>query len=434
MKLFKKFIIFILIFQVLGLLGSGSLFAQEYAGYVWETPQVNPNPPQDLVTLLNTEIEKMVNAGHLTPYYIQKYHMSSVGVRGGKFWPSGLMIYWYHTGELLRAIGYAYPYLNDTLKNRVKTYVNEEINLRDPLESIYPCGSLFQNRIFRHPDTPSFLKNGNFNCWPYPPWTNDALNQGPALEVLYDLWLYAYQTNDWNYINANWTRIRDLFNAHKNKIDTYGALGGIIGFARLAQKLNQTSYANEAANLAISAMENNSFNNFLNTAIARYPDARPSVPQIGERIPVFFHLTPSVGKFLYDHKRSEIASYLNFSWDLDCIFVSSLQWCYLPIQADFMWYVTKGGIQADSGETNFNGPEIAWSVFLAQAYALKKGQSELKNYLDIPWCVGDLYFIEKLVATIEAPAVAGVYQVSEEVIKENPLNFIRKIWKALKGI
>lgn len=394
---------FVLIFQFLYFGFATDVLAQDYSPYVWETPIVNPNPPQDLVNRLNAETQKMIDAGHLTPFFIQKNHFTPVGVRGGKF-PDGSMIYWYHTGELLRTIGEAYPYLTDSLKTKAKAYINEEIAAKDPFDYIYPCCSLFENRVFRNPDPPQFLKDGDLNCWPYIPWLNDEATQGIILETLYDLWVYSYNTNDWSYITSNWQKLVDAYNSHKNRVDSYGALGGIIGFARIAQHLGKTSQANEAANIATNAMTNNSFNTFLATAIARYPDARSFPKQIGERIPVFFNLTPSAGRFLADHKKTEIASYLNFQWNLGCDFDAANQWCALPIQADFMWYITQVGVQADSGETNFNGPEIAWSVFLAQAYALQKSQAELRKYLDIPWAVGDLYFIDKLVATIEAPS------------------------------
>jgi hypothetical protein len=43
------------------------------------------------------------------------------------------------------------------------------------------------------------------------------------------------------------------------------------------------------------------------------------------------------------------------------------------------------------------------ALFLAKAYILKEPQSELTKYLDVPaFAVGDLFYIQNLVAAIEA--------------------------------
>jgi uncharacterized repeat protein (TIGR01451 family) len=41
-------------------------------------------------------------------------------------------------------------------------------------------------------------------------------------------------------------------------------------------------------------------------------------------------------------------------------------------------------------------------VFLARAYTEEARRTELRRYLDRPWGLGDLYYLQKLVATIEA--------------------------------
>ena len=47
-------------------------------------------------------------------------------------------------------------------------------------------------------------------------------------------------------------------------------------------------------------------------------------------------------------------------------------------------------------------PNAAWSHFLAQAYILGAPQGTLRQWLDRPWARGDLFSIQRLVATLQA--------------------------------
>jgi hypothetical protein len=67
--------------------------------------------------------------------------------------------------------------------------------------------------------------------------------------------------------------------------------------------------------------------------------------------------------------------------------------------------MTRAGVHAEYGETSFVAPNAAWSHFLAHAYLLADRQQTLRQYIDRPWAVGDLFSIQKLVATISAPAI-----------------------------
>ncbi|MDW8215957.1 MAG: hypothetical protein RMJ55_20590, partial [Roseiflexaceae bacterium] len=66
------------------------------------------------------------------------------------------------------------------------------------------------------------------------------------------------------------------------------------------------------------------------------------------------------------------------------------------------WYLTRAGVHAEKGETSYMLPTASWSHFLAHAYILGEGRSQLRRWLDRPWGRGDLYSIQKLVATIQA--------------------------------
>jgi hypothetical protein len=53
-------------------------------------------------------------------------------------------------------------------------------------------------------------------------------------------------------------------------------------------------------------------------------------------------------------------------------------------------------------ECPFAFPTMSAEVFAARALILHEPAEKLINYLDIPWCRADLFYIQKLVLCIES--------------------------------
>ena len=66
------------------------------------------------------------------------------------------------------------------------------------------------------------------------------------------------------------------------------------------------------------------------------------------------------------------------------------------------WFLTRAGSHGENSESSYLPPTAAWSHFLGHAYLTHDPQSDLALWLDDAWAVGDLYSIQKIVATIEA--------------------------------
>jgi uncharacterized repeat protein (TIGR01451 family) len=183
-------------------------------------------------------------------------------------------------------------------------------------------------------------------------------------------------------------------------VDSYAAISGAIGYARIAAHLGHTAEAQEGEDVAVAGMTaGQDFAAFLETANARYPDPRNQTT--GLRAPVFFGLVPEVGHFLHDTIGDTVSAYLD-----------ALTNYY---DGQFLWYLTRLGLQKEDGESSFHGPELAWSVFLAQTYVLRADQTELRRYLDRPWGLGDLYYLQKLVSTIEASSLPDFRSSTKQV-------------------
>ena len=367
--------------------GGGSIAATPpLTTYIWTEP-VRPvsTYPADLVQRLNQEVEQIVNANdHLLPYFLERGFTTPMLFPGDSVYPEeGLAkitpagnIYWFDPGELVYTLSIAYPYLTDALKTRVRSYLAAEMARYPPLEPLPWATPIpwLNNGVARELYPVSFRPN----CWPPP---------DPPLSTLYALWAYARYTGDWTYVQNRWSQIDALFDRKKGRVDSYAAISGAIGYARIAQHLGRTADANEGVQVAVQGMTAGlNFNAFRNTANARYPDPRDQ--QTGWRAPVFFGLTPEVGRYISDTNRITATNYISNLTGPNGV---------------FLWYLTRLGIQAEIGESSFHGPDLAWSVFLARAYIIGDTQETLRGWLDRPWGRGDLYFIQKIIATIEAP-------------------------------
>jgi hypothetical protein len=68
------------------------------------------------------------------------------------------------------------------------------------------------------------------------------------------------------------------------------------------------------------------------------------------------------------------------------------------------WYIAWGVESMWRNESAFAFPTMADEIFAARAWVLGKSVEELAQFLDLPWCRADLFYIRKLVLCIEAHA------------------------------
>ena len=66
------------------------------------------------------------------------------------------------------------------------------------------------------------------------------------------------------------------------------------------------------------------------------------------------------------------------------------------------WYLAGEERQVHFGENFVDYPDQALSIFRAKALIERAGRKELERLLDLPWCPGDLFYIEKLVRILES--------------------------------
>lgn len=359
------------------------------------TPAGNPSP--DLVQRLHAEVTDLIAlTPYPMPYYLQR------GMSNPAMWPhnatqgsappaiayngSGNAI-WHDSGELVLTLAMAYPYLDPPLQSRVRQYVSNVIARYPPWRDM-PWGGEWMTRSAARElyPVPDDIRR-NLNSWP-PPAASPI--------SLYAVWLWAKNTGDWSIVQDNWDALTALYNARRNNLTYYADIAGPIGYARMARRLyGETSPAyTQAVSAAVNALQAGR----VITPSIEY--ARSSTqywtpyehepgwgPPEGWYLPVFYGLTPEIGLYLREQTNGLAAAHVLSRETGD-----GLRW----------WYLTRAGVHVEEGETPYMLPTASWSHFLAHAYILGEGRSQLRRWLDRPWGRGDLYSIQKLVATIQA--------------------------------
>lgn len=368
--------------------GPKALPASALASFVWAEPPLAPSVPEDLRARLEREVEAIVSAeGHMMPYYLERGHHGR-----GSFPPevtndsepasvADSNGFWYDQGELLLSLSRAYPYLGPSLQERVRSYLQAEMGRFPPLERLpWPVDPWLKEGRAR--ESYPVPMRSSLGSWPPP---------GVPIQTLYALWAYGRYTGDWGYLASRWEQIKELFHARKGAIDSYAEVAGAIGYARIARRLGQEAEASAGEAAAVGAMQAGyDFGAWLERANRLCPaDTNRPQEKPGRRAGVFFGLTPEVGRYLRETN------------------LGAVEWALRDVAGypggSYLWYATRVGLQGELGESSYHSPEIGWSVFLAEAYVRQATREQLRYWLDRAWGIGDLYSLQKLVATIEAP-------------------------------
>src|SRR5262249_4003067 len=134
------------------------------------------------------------------------------------------------------------PYLSTTLQTKVKTYLNTEIQNYPPHTTGYysPFAGKQSAWAGAKREYFSYDPNQDINVYPGIPVN---------MPVIYAVWLFSNNTNDWTYVTQNYAAFKSIYTTYKtaNPVVTgYPDLSGVIAFARIAKKLNNTADYNDA--------------------------------------------------------------------------------------------------------------------------------------------------------------------------------------------
>ncbi len=202
---------------------------------------------------------------------------------------------------------------------------------------------------------------------------------------LYAFWLWADVTGDWSRIERDWKFLRKLIEQPPNKMEEdcrNGYLAGLIAYCRMAMRMHDDEAVEKGLATARRALRERLAYEFAHTRGA----SLTQVPVLRSIFGRWRHLTPEIGRLCatyaaqtHKHLMDVYVDYHRPTW-------------YLAWNVETMW----------RNECPFAFPTMAAEVFAARTLILREPAKKLTRFLDIPWCKADLFYIQKLVFTIEA--------------------------------
>lgn len=360
---------------LLGLLASAreeSAWGQEgppgkAAPYVEEKLLVSEISPaaDDLKEVLTEVVRKTIEAGPLNPYYVSR----------GELDPEYVFT---NPADTIRGLAAAYPHLPAPFRPRVLEYLRREIARRPPWT-----------------DAPLRPEKGaaSRNLHPLPvPDPPAKIPVRPGLGNVYALWLYAENTGDWETIRANFPEIAAFAGRHARESEiSFGAMGGLVGLARVARKLGDKASADRAAADLGRSLDGIDLRRMTSESTKR---AGHGATWQGDSDFFYggFHyldLSPEIGRAIADRPELKQAV-LEQTARATLIFPH--------------WFVSQAsGFMRYYGESHAITPLLSEMIFPVKAWVEEAPAAKLRMWADAEDApVGDLYFIKRLAAAIEA--------------------------------
>ncbi len=362
----------------------------------------------DLREELDFEINRLLDlydaGGHVEPAYF------SIGIT--RSW-----ILYGHPGEQAYILAEALPYLPTATQARVKTYLYNEVREYDPtLIGFEHCSSgwgaceMTGNRreFFSIPTSPN-PEPIEPNLWPAP---------AVPPEALYMIWKYCDATEDWAFISTNspasgerWNRMLTLFNAISNPPVRYGHIAAAIGMARILEHYGMTNghpYTTALARVYSGMLAGTNFDAFLQRSyydfiLGNHDWAWTPFHYQRNENAVGAMLAPEIGRFLREFAYTSVYRRVTHNplggQDNEPYAVQDIWQSWYPTRGSYIPLIALMGYY---GENHMVTPDTPWALFMTHAWVYNESGPELRRWLDVPYCVGDLFHIQRLTATIAA--------------------------------
>jgi hypothetical protein len=335
--------------------------------FIWETPTVeltDANGSSNLRKELGRSVKELISKNWRPLVFPPGKH------------PREAYRFFSEPTETLFTLARAYEYLDSSLQQEVRQYVKRLSQPGGVLDGptgqrTYEPDAGEVRSLYDIPASKLFRVN------------DDITRQ--EIARLYPLWLWAHVTGDWSGIEDNWKDLQKLIAETPNKMEVdcrNGYLAGLIAYCRIARRMNDDAAVEKGLATTRAAMRERLAFEFAHTRgglITEVPVSRSIFSR-------WRHLTPEIGRFC--------ASY-----------AGQTHKNLMDIYVDYHrpgWYLAWGVETMWRNECPFAFPTMSTEVFAARALILHEPAEKLINYLDIPWCRADLFYIQKLVLCIES--------------------------------
>ncbi len=340
---------------------------------IWQAPPVRSGgaAPQELRDKLARHVRQLIAAGHMAPtrFYFGLGSQNALE-RNWHFWKPY---------EVVESLSWAWPHLPPDLQVQTLEYLGREM-------AKYPPWSLGALPVREGEYREYFALPDEYRVQQY--------KAQPGLEVCYAMWLYGHRTGDWKPVESAYADLRRIFmSGAARPPQRYSQIGGIIAYARIARQLgwNEDVPAAEAA--ALAALETGrDFESFFNINGRPY---RVRLLHHNFAFHIFNEFPPEAGAYLAAVNPGPVEQYLKE--------ITEIRPRAAQGNCD-LWYLTLGerALNAAHTENYCLPPDMHQAVFRAMAFFRKAPGEQLARWVDIPFCRGDLYYIQRLAWTLEA--------------------------------
>lgn len=276
--------------------------------------------------------------------------------------------------ETVLTLAWSYPHLDEQTQSQVRAWVQKQRLSRGILADLW---------------SPRWQSTGGTRRTSYdvpkePRLVLDDRHLDPRFR-LYCLWLWAHNTNDQTIAETIRPRLTDLISEEFQTSDVdlgNSEIAGWIGAARWARQLNFPEWERQAVAKARGAMRGRLSYEWNHPVDGLFWEARNGRWVCAR----WRNLTPEIARLLSEYAGAIQAKLMDRYVDY-----------HRPT-----WWLAWNVELAWRNESPFSLPSMAAEIFAAKALILREGPEQLAGWLDIPWCSADLFYIQKLVWTLEA--------------------------------
>ncbi|MGQ9506054.1 MAG: outer membrane protein assembly factor BamB family protein [Thermogutta sp.] len=336
---------------------------------IWEIPTDANRTPKNYVELekrlraqLNAQIRELL-AHAWTPFLFPagKHPVESYRFFADPF-------------ETLLTLGLSYHYLDDDMQKEAKRWVERQCE----------SGGWFSDLWAEEPRATGSERRTAYEVVRDSRLVRDD-RHFDAMSRLYPIWLWTYHTGNPSLLEKVRTRLAEITSESHRPLDVdlgNGRIAGWIAAARFARQFQLKAVEERAVSEVYQAVRARVEYEWQHPADGLFQEA-PGGRWVCAR---WRNLTPEVARILAE-------------------FTGAIQqklWARYVEHHRPTWWLAWNVELAWRNEAPFSLPSMAQEIFAARALILQAPPDELGRYLDIPWCAADLFYIQKLVWTLQA--------------------------------
>lgn len=345
----------------------------DYEEYLRQTPRstnIAADKTADMVAELRREVQKILDAGPLAPL-----RMAYADIPFEAYW------LYYEPGRVVTTLGYAYPHVTEPQRAGIREYVRRLFE--DPRDQPWAFGIKGKTDGARRELSGIGCVEGRYF---------DPQNS-PTLHTLYGVWLYGDRSGDWAAIEPHWADIKKRYvKAIAGEPRLYGQMSAHVAVARLARRFGDAEIQATASTELRQDFDAGKDIAAIAARLAKTRFRRFAEPRNRRAFPgdtwVFLDASPEVMRFVADQAKADAVARADAMRD------RYPKWWLLQAPYSTRWTGDEG-----VGVT----PELIGMIYAVERWVKGTEAAELASYMrSAPLGIGDCYWLEALVQTIEA--------------------------------